>query len=99
MFTRETDFNKITGTSLKGHVRTTKARLVQVFGKPQTDLDEDKIGNHWILTFTRSDGTKAVASIYDWKLYRDIGWEETYDWHIGGHTSEVVADVLEALNA
>jgi hypothetical protein len=81
------------GTSLKGFVLTTKRHLYDLFGQPTYyDLD-DKVNLCWVILF---DNNK-VATIYDWK--RSIPEsDELYQWHIGGHSDEVVAAVLNLIS-
>ena len=85
------------GTHLQGHVDTSYAHLVEVFG-PHTEGDEYKVDAEWAILF--EDG--VVATIYNYKDgYNYLGAEGTpiagiRDWHIGGLIPEVVARV-EAL--
>jgi hypothetical protein len=90
---RITDYNLITGTSLKGYTGTTRRRLEEVFGPPDVDLGEDKIRCHWAIMFTYRDGSTSVATIYDWKEYRDIRMDEIYYWHIGANDIFTVGEV------
>lgn len=87
---------QINGTSLKGYVRTTFAKLVETFGSPclnEGPCQFEKVNIEWCLRF--SDGT--IATIYNWKCY---GWQplnNEYDWHIGGHNSNAVELVKQEL--
>jgi hypothetical protein len=85
-FTKDADVEM---TSLQGHVSAKYDQLVAVFGEP-TDSG-DKTTAEWALQF--EDGT--VATIYDWKEYTTpMGM---YRWHIGGHSMDAVARVIEAV--
>lgn len=81
------------GTSLQGYCRTTRTQIEEAFGTPSyenADLYE-KVTTEWTIQF--SDG--KVATIYDWKRYNEGAPEmnETYDWHIGGHSSDILQKV------
>jgi hypothetical protein len=92
-FTNDANVNM---TSYRGSVRTTFAKLVEVFGQPDfgpDDMGRDKVTCEWDLCF--EDGT--VATIYDWKTNGTPFYE--YEWHIGGRSSEAVDRVLEVLDA
>jgi hypothetical protein len=86
-FTKNADAN---GTSLVGYVRTTYAKIVEVFGEPD-HRGGDKTTVEWALQF--DDGT--VATIYDWKEYRTP--KEVYDWHIGGFSKYAQDRVVDTL--
>ena len=78
----------VSGTSLKGHIVTTYAELVEKFGEPNKGGDKTTV--EWMLQF--ADGT--VATIYDWKEYETpMGM---YHWHIGGKSNLAVARVQQA---
>ncbi len=77
-----------------GRVSTTPlmtcAQLTSIFGKPQTNLDDDKVSTMWVITF--ADGTDA--SIYDYKATSKYSkslpspeeFRKTpHDWSIGGN--------------
>lgn len=92
--TIEADIN---GTSLQGEFIATRAEIEAVFGQPtySTQDEWEKVTTEWDITF--SDGT--VATIYDWKRY-EMGapkMHESYQWHIGGHTSHAVSLVIQTM--
>jgi methionine synthase II (cobalamin-independent) len=83
----------ITGTSLKGYVRTTLAELTEVFGAPTYDepSSDNKVNTEWTLLID-----DVLVTVYNWKT----GETPTglYDWHVGGHDSsaeELVQDCIE----
>lgn len=90
-FTNDANIN---GTSLKGYIKTTYAKLFDVFGEPYRGPDDagDKVTCEWRIQF--DDGT--IATIYDWKL--DSTPFEEYRWHIGGHDMDAVDRVLAAMD-
>ncbi len=94
---KKTNPSNANGTSYKGRLAASFNQLVQVFGQPNAGPSGDgKVFNEWVLK-TEDD---LVATIYDWKLDFDVKEtpDEVYDWHIGGHKSQVVTDVLDAMN-
>ena len=83
---KKADFNKASGTSYMGSVKTTYNRLVEIFGEPHL-RDGDKTTAEWVLEF--QDGT--IATIYDWKLSETPTYE--YNWHVGGFSKDAVDKV------
>lgn len=83
------------GTSLRGYVTTTLARLIEVFGEPEYYGEGDKVTVHWAIAF--EDGT--IATIYDWKRYEmgTPGLTEVFQYNIGGEVMEAVELVKKAL--
>ena len=79
----------VNGTSLKGHIVTTYAELVEKFGEPNKGSDKTTV--EWRLDF--EDGT--VATIYDWK-YEVTPMHKT-EWNIGGKNSDAVFRVYETM--
>lgn len=82
----------ITGTSLKGYVRTTLAELTEVFGEPTyTEASGDgKVNTEWVLLID-----DVLVTIYDWKT--DKTPTGLYDWHVGGHDSSAEALVQDCI--
>ena len=80
---------KADGSSLKGYISATYDQLKEVLGKPQYISTDpySKVTCEWVLEF--EDG--LIATIYDWKMGATP--LDVYDWHIGGHSSEVVERV------
>ena len=82
--------NNIAGTCLRGYVRTTYEKLLEVFDVPNIGAG-DKTNAEWGLRF--EDGT--VATIYDYK--EPYVPTSEYDWHIGGINNRAVHRVCAAL--
>lgn len=86
---------------LRGHITTSYANLVEVFGEPLKDgFDNYKSDAEWIVQF--EDG--LVATIYNYKNgINYCGTEHgtptmsIRDWNVGGHDTAVVAHVRDAL--
>lgn len=77
------------GTSYRGYVWATRNDLFELFGNPPFAVAGDKITLEWVLSVVCDDGTKLIATIYDWK---DSNWnydgDKEYRWHVGGHKAE-----------
>ena len=73
-------------------------KLIEVFGEPNDESDGDKIDAEWLI-FT----LKGVANIYNYKDGKNyLGEEglpvdEITEWHIAGHTEQVVPVIKSAL--
>jgi hypothetical protein len=81
------------------NIATTVNKLIDAIGKPQIEDNDgnDKVNVEWICEL--SDGT--VFTIYDWKEYRSIEYDEEIEFHIGaknGELSKRAADALDKLN-
>jgi hypothetical protein len=68
---------EISGTCLKGYVKTTHKQLIDKFGKP-IYTEDDKVLARWVIQF--EDG--LIVTIYVYREKR-IPREE-YNWHVGG---------------
>lgn len=89
-------------TYLQGHLRVPFTRLVQVFGEPESFLD-DRVAFWWRIEFPGH----IVATIYDWKASsRYAEGSPTPDemramnfdrWNVGGRSRRAVALVLRVL--
>ena len=76
------------GTSF--HLSTVRAsvnELIKVIGEPtyESNDGEDKVNIEWEL----EDDNGDVVTIYDWKEYRKIGYDEQIEWHIGGMSRDI----------
>ena len=101
------DAVNINMTSLKGYLKTTYDKLVEVFGEPtMTDASPyEKVNAQWAIEFkvpfTDDTGIEdfetVTATVYNWK----DGYipTEKYDWHIGGVDSEAVDCVEKVLDS
>lgn len=85
---------EVTGTSFKGYVLTDYDTLVKTFGEPYyvSDDPDDKVSAEWVITF--KDG--KVATIYVYKT-RGVTPKESYRWHVGGVSREVVDRIATLL--
>jgi len=84
------------GTSYRGYVWATRSDLFELFGCPPSAVQSirgstasDKVTLEWVLSMVCDDGTRLIATIYDWK---DSNWkydgDKEYRWHVGGHRHE-----------
>jgi hypothetical protein len=77
------------GTSYKGDLTTTYAKLVELFGEPRKASGDGKTDAEWKIEFENGD----VASIYNYKngaKYGNPNIETITEWNIGGYKSVVV---------
>lgn len=86
------------GSCLQGYITVTYAALVERFGTPGEN-DGYKEDAQWCLEFPGGH----LATIYNYKTGRNylgdegLDVEDITDWHIGGHTDEVVGLVHAAM--
>jgi hypothetical protein len=68
-------------------VRASVNELIKVIGEPTYEGNdgEDKVNIEWEL----EDDNEDVVTIYDWKEYRKIGYDEKIEWHIGGMSKNI----------
>jgi hypothetical protein len=79
-----------TGTSFhRCTVTATLGELISILGKPMTGDIQDKVTYEWEMETDTGD----VFTVYDWKEYRAIGYDEMIGWHIVAHTA---AEVIQA---
>jgi hypothetical protein len=81
------------------NIITTVNQLIDAIGKPQIEDNDglDKVNVEWICEL--SDG--SVFTIYDWKEYISIDYDEEIEFHIGAkdkETSQRAADALAKLD-
>lgn len=79
---------------------STVNQITNAFGKPQIEdnTGQDKVNIEWIGEL--NDG--SVFTIYDWKEYRVIGYDEEIEFHIGAKSKDIswrAADELEKMGA
>ena len=84
------------GTSF--HLSTVRAsvnELIKVIGEPTYVVNdgEDKVNIEWEL----EDDNGNVITIYDWKEYRKIGYDEKINWHIGGKNKDITDNAKEEI--
>jgi hypothetical protein len=80
---------EVAGTCLQGYITATREQLQTVFGEPGAG-DDYKFFFHWGIEVTEQDGTKTIATIYDWKYDYKVDEEEKIVWNIGGSSREAV---------
>jgi hypothetical protein len=68
-------------------VRASVNELIKIIGEPTYVINdgEDKVNIEWEL----EDDNEDVVTIYDWKEYRKIGYDEQIEWHIGGMSKNI----------
>jgi hypothetical protein len=68
-------------------VRASVNELIKIIGEPTYVINdgEDKVNIEWEL----EDDNEDVVTIYDWKEYRKIGYDEKIEWHIGGMSKNI----------
>lgn len=93
----DTDVN-MNMSSLKGEIKTTYDKLVEIFGKPTyTDADPyEKVNAEWTVEAETDEGDLVKFSIYNWKT-GSVPTEE-YNWHIGGYGFDAVEAAYEIIN-
>lgn len=95
------DLSKLNGTGLMGYLRTTRHDLETLFGPPNVCSEtlgksgDDKVTTEWALEI-EENGRKLVFTLYDYKEERAPAPDEVFDWHIGGHTHDVLSLLLQA---
>jgi hypothetical protein len=97
MITAVKPTHEVAGTCLQGYITATREQLATVFGAPGDGDGGYKFFFHWGMQFTESDGTKTIATIYDWKFDRQVGIDEVVEWNIGGNSREAVRLVEDVL--
>jgi hypothetical protein len=75
-------------------VLATTNQLIGILGEPERGFYEDKVTREWVIEDSDSG---VVATIYDWKEYREYGDDEAVNWHIGGHNKDAIRLVVEVL--
>jgi hypothetical protein len=76
-------------------VKATVNELITVIGNPiyENNAGEDKVNIEWVL----EDDNGNVIAIYDWKMYREIGYDEKIEWHIGGMSKDITDNAKEEI--
>jgi hypothetical protein len=77
-------------------VRASVNELIKVIGEPtyESNDGEDKVNIEWEL----EDDNEDVVTIYDWKEYRKIGYDEKIEWHIGGMSKNITDNAKREIN-
>jgi hypothetical protein len=76
-------------------VRASVNELIKIIGEPtyEDNTGEDKVNIEWVL----EDDNGNVVTIYDWKQYRKIGYDEKIEWHIGGMGKDITDNTKEEI--
>jgi len=85
------DDDDLQGSCFQGRITTTYARLVEVFGPPNAEIDMTKQQVCWAIRF--ADGT--IATVYDYDAVHPP--KELTAWEIGGFRGVAVELVEKAL--
>lgn len=90
---RETNIN---GTHLQDYMpgMATTNNISEILGEPVRGDYQDKVTREWCLEDTESG---VVATIYDWKEYREYDDNVAVEWHIGGNDKRAVDLVRDVL--
>jgi hypothetical protein len=87
------------GTCLQGYVTSTYAQIKKILGPHNLKGDGYKVSTEWNIEFTEPNGTRTVATIYDWKEEGLRCRRGSYQWHIGGMNKRAVELVQQLLAA
>jgi hypothetical protein len=88
------------GTSFHGiTIRATANQLSEIVGEySKLKSGDGKVVFQWIL----ENEDEEIITIYDWKMYREVGIDEEIEWNIGGHnkqsTEKAKEEILNLLN-
>ena len=76
-------------------VRASVNELIKIIGEPtyEDNTGKDKVNIEWVL----EDDNGNVVTIYDWKQYRKIGYDEKINWHIGGMEKDITDNAKEEI--
>lgn len=87
------------GTHYVGEIQTPYVNLVSVFGLPnKKGIDNSKTDAEWLVM--TPFGIATIYNYKDGKNYRGeegMEVEEITEWHIGGHSKNVVESIERAL--
>ena len=85
-----------TETSFHGTtILATPKQIFSILGAPDDDSNtgEDKVNYEWV----RKTAAGDVFTVYDWKEYRQIGWDQKVEWHMGATSKAVSASAKAAI--
>lgn len=91
--------NDVGGTHLQGYVKARYDDIVRILGKPNAEGDGYKVTTEWNIQFKEPNGTRTIATIYDWKEGGLRCRRGEYNWHIGGVSPRAVELVQQLLAA
>lgn len=75
-------------------IRTTANQLLEVVGEcSKIKSGDGKTTIQWIL----ENEDNQVITIYDWKMFREVGMDEEIEWNIGGYTKESTEKAKEEI--
>ena len=83
------------GSSINGSIN----QLSKVIGEPtKINSGDGKTVFQWVMETDENE----VITIYDWKMYREVGVDEEIEWNIGGHskksTEKAREEIIKLLN-
>jgi len=81
----------VNGTCLQGYVHGPGQKLVEQFGEPLLGYPDDKVEYEWNL-----EVEGKPITIYAWKNYGELSFDQLTLWHVGGKNKEVL-DILREL--
>ena len=85
------------GTHLQGYIEARYADIRKILGNPNCEGDGYKVTTEWNIQFKEPDGTRTVATIYDWKEGGLRCRRGEYNWHVGGFSPRAVELVQQLL--
>lgn len=87
--------SKAIGTSFHGMTITGSInQLSEVIGESsRLNSGDGKVVYQWIMETDENE----VITIYDWKMFREVGLDEEIEWHIGGHTKKSTEKAREEI--
>ena len=92
--------SRVIGTSFHGiSINGSINQLSKVIGEPtKINSGDGKTVFQWVMETDEDE----VITIYDWKMYREVGMDEEIEWNIGGHskksTEKTREKILKLLN-
>lgn len=91
--------NEFGAGSLQGYLACSYARIVEIFGEPNTATDEYKTDAEWTIKFPDC----TIASIYNYKNGKNyegddgLAVEDITEWNVGGKTEKAIMWVKRVL--
>ena len=93
------NYSQLDGTSFHGDtIETTPNTLIKLSKSVEAEYFADNTGEdktNFVFEFLTDDG--IPFSVYDWKEYRQLGFDEVVTFHIGTHTGSDSKSAVKAL--